>query len=220
MGRKLGFTSLFFKPRDKSRTSPYVSSFPSPSYSWPWPSCKHPKTISFRAADGDNIYKTVNSVYLDSAESCFTHSSEESASFSTASEESGGVGSLESVIRGLRSDRLFFKPGDTSSILEEAKDGAFPFKESIALAMESEDPYKDFRVSMEEMVVAHGLKDWECLEELLLWYLRVNGKKTHGYIVGAFVDLLVGLASPPSSSSSSSMSSQIKEVEEEGSESC
>ncbi|KAG1369724.1 transcription repressor OFP13 [Cocos nucifera] len=220
MGRKLGFPSLFFKPRDKSRSFSYFSSFPSPSHSWPWPSCKHPKTVSFRAADGDDIYKTVNSVYLESTESCFTHSSEESESFSTASEDSRGVDSLESVIRGLRSDRLFFKPGHTSSILEEAKDGAFPFKDSIVLAIDSEDPYHDFRVSMEDMVLAHGLKDWESLEELLLWYLRVNGSKTHGYIVEAFVDLLVGLASPPSSSSSSSMSLQIKEAEVEGSESC
>lgn len=60
---------------------------------------------------------------------------------------------------------------------------------------------------MEEMVESHGLKDWECLEELLGWYLRVNGKKNHGFIVGAFIDLLVGLASSsPSSSSSSSCS--------------
>ncbi|XWS56049.1 hypothetical protein CRYUN_Cryun09bG0053300 [Craigia yunnanensis] len=57
--------------------------------------------------------------------------------------------------------------------------------------MESQDPYVDFRKSMVE---AHGLKDWEGLEELLCWYLRANGKGNHGYIVGAFVDLLVGLA--------------------------
>ncbi|EHA8592046.1 putative Transcription repressor OFP13 [Cocos nucifera] len=165
------------------------------------------------------MYKTVNSAYVCSTESCFTHSSEESESFSTASEDSGGDSS-ETVVRGLRSDRLFFEPGDTSSILEEAKGGAVPFKKSIVLAMESEDPYHDFRVSMEEMVVAHGLKDWDCLKELLLWYLRVNVRKTHGFIVGAFVDLLLGLASPPSSSSSSSMSFEIEEVEEERTGSC
>ncbi|KAJ8505046.1 hypothetical protein OPV22_005932 [Ensete ventricosum] len=38
--------------------------------------------------------------------------------------------------------------------------------------MESEDPYRDFRRSMEEMVAAHGLNDWERLEELLVWYLK------------------------------------------------
>uniref|UniRef100_A0A0A9GY28 OVATE domain-containing protein n=1 Tax=Arundo donax TaxID=35708 RepID=A0A0A9GY28_ARUDO len=37
---------------------------------------------------------------------------------------------------------------------------------------------------------------------MLGWYLRANGKSTHGLIVGAFVDLLVALstASPADSS--------------------
>ncbi|KAF0889434.1 hypothetical protein E2562_024499 [Oryza meyeriana var. granulata] len=67
-------------------------------------------------------------------------------------------------------------------------------EESVAVAVDSEDPYRDFRASMEEMVAAHGLRDWEQLEELLSWYLRVNGKHNHPLIVGAFVDLLLGLA--------------------------
>lgn len=176
---------------------------------WQWPSCKHPKTHSFRADRGrEEIFKTINSVFFDpidsvaTPESWFTNSSN-SASFSTESDESCGDQSLETVIRGVRSERLFFEPDDTNSILEEAKANGFPFKESLVMAMESDDPYEDFRKSMEEMVVSHGLKDWKCLEELLSWYLRVNGKKTHGFIVGAFVDLLVGLATATSSSSSS-----------------
>ncbi|XP_042515569.1 transcription repressor OFP13-like [Macadamia integrifolia] len=214
--------SLFKTSRDTK--SPSLSS------SWPWPSCKQqPKTFSFRA--DDNIFKTVNSVFIDAGDvvttpesSWFTNSSE-SASFSTVSEVVSGGGSVETMIRGLRSERLFFEPGDSNSILEEAKAGGFPFKESLVLAMESKDPYVDFRTSMEEMVEAHGLKDWECLEELLCWYLRVNGKKTHGFIVGAFVDLLVGLAETDDGSSSSSSSSRpsypsssslkIGEIEEE-----
>ncbi|KAJ4979485.1 hypothetical protein NE237_010265 [Protea cynaroides] len=190
--------------------------------SWSWPSCKQPKTTSFRG--DDNMFKTVNSIYIEAGEvvttpeSWFTNSSE-SASFSTMSEDSGGEW-VETVIRGLRSERLFFEPGDSNSILEQAKSGGFPFKESLVLAMDSEDPYVDFRTSMEEMVEAHGLKDWECLEELLCWYLRVNSKKSHGFIVGAFVDLLVGLAaadvsSSPSSSSSPSLSSLLLEEETE-----
>jgi uncharacterized protein (TIGR01568 family) len=90
--------------------------------------------------------------------------------------------------------------------LEEAKAGGeFPFKESVVLSMESRDPYLDFKKSMEEMVEAHGLTDWEGLEELLSCYLKVNGKSNHGYIIGAFVDLLVGLAIASSSSSSSTI---------------
>ncbi|XVF55815.1 hypothetical protein PTKIN_Ptkin06aG0067100 [Pterospermum kingtungense] len=166
--------------------------------SWPWPSCHQPRTLSFRT-DDMSLKKTINSAYLDAIieaetpESWFSNSSE-SASFSTASDESGGD-PVETVIRGLRSERLFFEPGETSSILEELKPGTeLPFKESVVLSMESRDPYADFRKSMEEMVEAHGLKDWEGLEQLLCWYLKANGKSNHGYILGAFVDLLVKLA--------------------------
>ena len=155
------------------------------------------------------MFKTVNSMFFDpnidgveTPESWFTTSSE-SASFSTESEDLDNGESLEMLVRGVRSERLFFEPDDTSSILVKAKDAGFPFKESVVLEMESEDPYIDFRRSMEEMVETHGLKDWECLEELLGCYLKMNGKKNHGFIVGAFVDLLVGLSSTSCSESTS-----------------
>ncbi|KAK6156244.1 hypothetical protein DH2020_010492 [Rehmannia glutinosa] len=98
-----------------------------------------------------------------------------------------------------------FRAGDTSSSIVKADEeeseknivsggvGLLPFKESVALALESDDPYSDFKRSMAEMVESHGLKEWDCLEELLGWYLRMNGKNNHGFIVGAFVDLLVGM---------------------------
>ncbi|KAA8534583.1 hypothetical protein F0562_032158 [Nyssa sinensis] len=191
MGKKMKLPSLF---KNKETGHP-----------WQWPSCKHPKTLSFRA--GDDMFKTVNSVFFDPAdgietpESWFTNSSE-TASFSTESEDLGGE-SLEVIIRGVRSERLFFEPGDTSSILEETKaDRALPFKESVVLAMESADPHLDFKRSMEEMVESHGLKDWEGLEELLGWYLKMNGKMNHEFIIGAFVELLVGLAASTSDSTS------------------
>ncbi|EHA8591072.1 transcription repressor OFP13-like [Cocos nucifera] len=213
MGGKLGLTSLFYKIRD-TKVSPSSLS-PSPGSSWAWPSCKQPRTLSFRAVgdgDGNAVYKTVSSARFDSSESCFTNSSAmESESFSTASEASGGE-TVEAVIRGLSSDRLFFKPGSTSSILEEAAMAeGVPFEGSVAMAMDSKDPYLDFKVSMEEMVAAHGVKDWNWLEEMLGWYLRVNGKWTHGFIVRAFVDLLLGLASPPSCSF---ITFQVEEEEE------
>ncbi|GAV71218.1 Ovate domain-containing protein [Cephalotus follicularis] len=175
---------------------------------WQWPSCNHPRTLSFRA--GDDIFKTVNSVFFDPVDgvetpgSWFTKtSSYESSNLSTESGDFDGE-SLEMVVRGVtRSERLFFQPDDTSSILEESKPSEFPFKESVVLAMDSEDPYVDFRRSMEEMVQSHGLKDWECLEELLGWYLKVNGKKNHGYILGAFVDLLMNLAAASCNNSDS-----------------
>ncbi|OMO63152.1 hypothetical protein CCACVL1_22452 [Corchorus capsularis] len=50
----------------------------------------------------------------------------------------------------------------------------------------------------------HGLKDWECLKELLARYLKVNRKTNHGFIITALIDLLLDLSSDNSSSSYSS----------------
>ncbi|XP_062183197.1 transcription repressor OFP13-like [Phragmites australis] len=261
MGKKGGIASIF----SKSKLAADPGS-PSPPWPWPWPSCaSNPQTASFRQqgedrascttagrssatatataarllreAAGDDMYKTVNSVYFDSADSCsffFDDDGEagdevldlDDGSFSTttASEEWS-----EAVIRSLgrtSTDRFFFDPGPppaSNSILAasqsrgsrtllppEAKAPAAALsndsdddeepsstslvEESVAVALDSEDPYRDFRASMEEMVAAHGLRNWAALQEMLLWYLRVNGKHNHVLIVGAFVDLLVGLA--------------------------
>ncbi|KAJ0969694.1 hypothetical protein J5N97_022571 [Dioscorea zingiberensis] len=117
---------------------------------------------------------------LESTESFFTNTSEGSESFSTVTDGS----EMEMVLQGMRSERLFFEPGGTSSIMEDARVTAdtIPFKGSFAVTMESRDPYYDFRASMEEMVVVYGVEE---LEELLGFYLRVNGKETHGFILGA-----------------------------------
>ena len=127
--------------------------------------------------------------------------------------------SLEiAVNKAVRSERLFFEPGNTSSILDDPNDEAnkFPFPECVALAMESEDPYEDFRSSMEETVETCGLKNWEDVEELLAWYLRMNRKQHHCFIIEAFVDLFS--AAPPSffscpvSHSDSASSSKSKDL--------
>ncbi|KAH6806352.1 hypothetical protein C2S51_031183 [Perilla frutescens var. frutescens] len=166
---------------------------------WQWPSCKHPKTLSFRAHDVgcDHIFPT-----NDYESSTTEHSSNNCASFSTDDEDTAAP-SLEVMISTVRlSERLFFEPEETSSIVNINKDSKngnskfFPFKDSVAMALESDDPYLDFKKSMEEMVESNEglLKDWDCLEELLLWYLKMNGKINHRFIVGAFVDLLVGFS--------------------------
>ncbi|XP_051149612.1 transcription repressor OFP15-like [Andrographis paniculata] len=153
---------------------------------WPWPACAtNPKTQSFRAtaaAAADNgIFKTINSAYVDDDDEALTE-------LSAAADDDSGAAVEFAVVGALRSDRLIFHPGESSSILDEAK----PAGAAVSiLAVESCDPYSDFRASMEEMVEAHGLKDWDCLEDLLACYLRFNSKSNHGYIVGAFVDLLL-----------------------------
>ncbi|KAG4163750.1 hypothetical protein ERO13_D01G192700v2 [Gossypium hirsutum] len=164
-----------------------------PKSSWQWPSCHQPRTLSFRTDNNTTLFKNINSAYLDAI------------TIADENETPPSDDCLETVIRGLRSDRLFFKPGETSSIMEEAtkpseeeeeeeeeEEDGLPFKESVVLSMESRDPYVDFRESMEEMVEAQGLNDWEELEQLLCWYLKANGKCNHGFIIGAFIDLLVG----------------------------
>ncbi|KAJ0234811.1 Transcription repressor OFP13 [Hirschfeldia incana] len=185
------------------------------------PLCYNAKTLSFRVKDDDMI-KTVNSVFFDhngeegqeaeTPESWFTNSSE-TASHSTAeSEQDLDAESLEMVVRGVvRSERLFFDPGATSSIVEEtnkkSKAGeergcsiytpAAPIEEiSVSVAMESEDPYGDFRRSMEEMVRSNVelSKDWKSLESMLEWYLRMNERRSHDVIISAFVDLVSGLS--------------------------
>ncbi|KAF9686949.1 hypothetical protein SADUNF_Sadunf02G0043300 [Salix dunnii] len=71
--------------------------------------------------------------------------------------------------------------------------------DSTAVSTYSQDPYMDFRRSMQEMVDARDSVDvkanWEYLHELLSCYLSLNPKSTHKFIVGAFADLLVSLLS-------------------------
>ncbi|PKU72951.1 transcription repressor OFP13 [Dendrobium catenatum] len=96
--------------------------------------------------------------------------------------------------------RFFFSPRNTNSIMEEVKEENVSkaatrnfFEESEAIAMVSDDPYRDFKSSMAEMVKAHELRDWPRLQELLHCYLQLNDRKNHKIIVLAFVDLLMHL---------------------------
>ncbi|KAJ6671757.1 TRANSCRIPTION REPRESSOR OFP7-RELATED [Salix viminalis] len=121
------------------------------------------------------------------------------------------------VNKAVRSERLFFEPGNTSSILGDHNDEAdrFPFPECVAVALESENPYEDFRNSMEETAENCGLKNWEDAEELLAWYLRMNRKQHHCFIIEAFVDLFSAAPSSffpcPVSHSDSASSSKSKD---------
>ncbi|KAG5052478.1 hypothetical protein JHK87_004676 [Glycine soja] len=191
--------------------SRHVRSCSSPS-SWAWPSCHQPKTLSFRVTatntnnnknndDDDNNMREINLALVSQTPESFFTESPDSASFSTTSELSRGVDPIETVIRGLRSDRLFFDRDDASFMLEgkpTTTSHLEPFKNSVVLTMDSEDPHVDFRKSMEEMVETLGVEDWESLEDLLCWYLQANAKSNHEYIIGAFVDLLFYLAVPNS----------------------
>uniref|UniRef100_A0A0E0DKN4 Transcription repressor n=1 Tax=Oryza meridionalis TaxID=40149 RepID=A0A0E0DKN4_9ORYZ len=205
-----------------------LSSSSSTASSWQWPSCTQARTLSFArhdapaSADDDDskrrrrrqeeeedgycVYKTsvMNpAFFLDDHSTCRSYSSASAVNDVVDDDD-------EVIIRGLRSSnrRLFFEPESTSSIVVKGRAvDAAAFDGATAMSIDSADPYGDFRRSMEEMVMSHmngGGHDWGWLEEMLGWYLRANGKKTHGLIVGAFVDLVVALASSPSSATASS----------------
>ncbi|KAF3617749.1 putative nucleolar GTP-binding protein 1-like [Capsicum annuum] len=179
MAKKLKICSIF-----KRKEQPLLA-----IATWQWPSCTHSKTLSFRG--DDNIFKTINSIFFDPFDGIETPQSSSSNSISID----------EEIIKGARSERLFFKPDATSSIVQQHEEEIqenddLPFKESIILAMESNDPYLDFKISMKEMVESQGIKDWDNLQELLAWYLKLNGEINHGFILGAFLDLLMELVFP------------------------
>uniref|UniRef100_A0A0A9A491 Transcription repressor n=1 Tax=Arundo donax TaxID=35708 RepID=A0A0A9A491_ARUDO len=223
MVQKLALASLFFNSSETSQSSSLSAASFSTAASWQWPSCTQARTLSFRVDSAEIVsmrhhdhkqqqeeYKTsMNPAYvLDSGEyySCsFSDSSEKLSTAPEAAIDNDVADEDEVIVRSLRSNgRLFFEPESTSSIVNVKAATAAAFDGATALAIDSADPYGDFRRSMEEMVLSHGVNDWGWLEEMLGWYLSANGKKTHGLIVGAFVDLLVALASAPSPACSSS----------------
>ncbi|URE28150.1 hypothetical protein MUK42_18008 [Musa troglodytarum] len=129
-------------------------------------------------------------------------SSSSSTSPTRSTRENDGVDNLP--LGPISSKRFFFSPRTTNCIMEEAKPGtgvrqlgdtksrnASFCDGSMTVTMDSQDPYCDFRASMEEMVAAHELWDWRCLQELLHCYLRLNEEKQHKVIVLAFTDLLM-----------------------------
>jgi uncharacterized protein (TIGR01568 family) len=151
------------------------------SSSWTWPSCNQPKTLSFRANKNDTVFETCESILTEFSYEDF--------------EESG-----------LCSDRLFFEPNETSSILKikdiinVSSNGTvsnninsivLPFENTVEFPMDSQNPYEDFKESIVEMVKAHGVNNWETLEKLLSWYLEVNEKSNYGFIIDAFFNLFV-----------------------------
>ncbi|KAK4725188.1 hypothetical protein R3W88_027967 [Solanum pinnatisectum] len=170
--------SSLFKKQKKTSFSPLLC---------PLPHCGNSKTLSFRVENNHNIFNSqrfYNNVDDDM---------------------------VDKVIEGLTIEkgRFFFEAGEkTSSILEVLSSSTLskstnnnsngveylPFNESCVIKLSSsKDPYGSFKKSMVKMVEANqGIKDWdEFLEETLAWYLEVNEKKIHKYIIGAFCDLWI-----------------------------
>ncbi|KAL8146665.1 hypothetical protein AgCh_004409 [Apium graveolens] len=58
--------------------------------------------------------------------------------------------------------------------------------DSFAVVKTSEDPHKDFKDSMVEMIIENNIKTSKDLEDLLACYLSLNSDKYHGLIIRAF----------------------------------
>ncbi|KAF8775232.1 hypothetical protein HU200_004633 [Digitaria exilis] len=73
-------------------------------------------------------------------------------------------------------------------------------RESVAVAVDSSEPYEDFRESMVQMVVEKEIYAWEDLNDLLHQFLSLNSPRHHPLILHAFADLWTrnGLFCPPS----------------------
>ncbi|CAM0883710.1 unnamed protein product [Alopecurus aequalis] len=73
-------------------------------------------------------------------------------------------------------------------------------RESVPVAVESAEPYEDFRESMVQMVVEKEIYAWDDLNDLLHQFLSLNSPRHHPLILHAFADLWTrnGLFSPPS----------------------
>ncbi|KAI4304052.1 hypothetical protein MLD38_039616 [Melastoma candidum] len=132
------------------------------------------------------------------SDSPFSPSSSSSSSFN----DPDFLSSLPDLSTVYASRRFFFSsPGLSNSIVESCSEdaGGSATAGGVAVRKYSPDPRWDFRRSMQEMVEAKEAMDvkgdWEYLHELLLCYLRLNPKHTHGFIIGAFTDLIVSLMS-------------------------
>ncbi|KAK7271899.1 hypothetical protein RJT34_28166 [Clitoria ternatea] len=125
----------------------------------------------------------------------FSGSLVEDASTSTKSSEEEGSSSMMSTTTFLGND-VSSSMNSRDGIGKEDDRIVLP-DNSIALITHSASPFEDFKRSMQEMVEANKHEggntntiDWDFMEELLFCYLNLNEKKSHKFILSAFVDLI------------------------------
>ncbi|CAA7025799.1 unnamed protein product [Microthlaspi erraticum] len=98
-----------------------------------------------------------------------------------------------------RREKLSPPPGSSTSRSNSSQTGGLVLPENcIAVLRHTEEPQEDFRRSMVEMMEARLRMqetevDWDLMEELLFCYLNLNNKKSHKFILSAFVDLIIAL---------------------------
>lgn len=107
----------------------------------------------------------------------------------------------------------------TTAAAEEAESAACSgrIEESVAVVTETEDPYREFRRSMLQMIFEKEIFSPEDLQHLLRCFLRLNSAAHHDVILRAFFDVCSDVAStsplPPPSSSAPAASKPRPEPE-------
>lgn len=68
------------------------------------------------------------------------------------------------------------------------------YADSICAVKYSNDPYKDLKLSILEMIKDVGVRNWEEMEELIYCYVVLNSSEIHGFIKEAFLSLCCSFA--------------------------
>jgi uncharacterized protein (TIGR01568 family) len=165
--------------------------------------CRFPRTqsvdIDQAAAEDDTrghehghaaTLSDVDRFLFDNFRSLYIHDRDESVCLSSSPATSTSLLQPTAETPSSSSDSVTEGSGD---IAGAGDDGGT----NTAIVLFSMDPYTDFRRSMEDMIrMHHGQEsqslDWDFLEELLFYYLQLNDRSVHKYILKAFADLTAG----------------------------
>ncbi|XP_078431260.1 uncharacterized protein LOC144703054 [Wolffia australiana] len=164
--------------------------------SWLLSSCKYPRTSSFAgernssavddgALDSSATLADVDRFLLNNFNSLYSAREEDNDDGGTSLTEIGGASASTSS-----SSSASF-----SAKASDAPPPPPPLAGGVAVMTFSQDPYADFRRSLQEMVDAHHAGsdpvDWDFMEELLISYLELNDRAVHKHILLAFTDVAV-----------------------------
>ncbi|KAJ6956709.1 hypothetical protein NC652_007691 [Populus alba x Populus x berolinensis] len=95
--------------------------------------------------------------------------------------------SLDTIARKSEYHEAFNKPIGNKKVISRKVDGRV--KESVAVVKKSQNPHRDFKRSMLEMILERQIFEAEDLEELLQCFLSLNSRQYHGVIVQAFSEV-------------------------------
>ncbi|KAL1298163.1 hypothetical protein AAHE18_18G012500 [Arachis hypogaea] len=182
------------------------------SKNWIIAACKHPRTPSFafddshgggRGGNNSNNHKDdaatladVDRFLYENFKSLYFREGEENEDYNTSNKRVDSSGQIQHD-QGSSSNSTVTNTDSSSNDENHHENEKLP-ENCIALLRSSSSPYEDFRRSMQDVVEArfksHGkVIDWEFMEELLLSYLRLNEKKSHKFILNAFVDVTAAM---------------------------